>query len=62
MLFGPQKIAGLGAGLGKAVRDFKDAMSVAKSGDAHARASPAKGDAPGALPGKPPPGEDHRPP
>lgn len=27
VLFGPQKIAGIGSGLGKAIRDFKNAVN-----------------------------------
>ena len=51
VLFGPQKIAGLGAGLGKAIRDFKDAMN-GKEGEEHQAMTRAKDSAPSEPPAK----------
>ena len=51
VLFGPQKIAGLGAGLGKAIRDFKNAME-GKQPDEQQAAAHSKAGAPSELPDK----------
>lgn len=56
VLFGPKKIAGLGAGLGKSIRGFKDAME-GKEGDEQKAGAQAKASAPDELPGKQAAGE-----
>jgi sec-independent protein translocase protein TatA len=41
VLFGPQKISGLGSGLGKAIRNFKDAMNGEEKGEGTGKGSTA---------------------